>query len=189
MIDEHGGNLRIKNILLPCRVKWKVLNMKKIFSIGVALVMLVSFAALPSINAGTETISVVLNSSPPSANISVSPPEYQPPCPIAGSNQTTGGVYNLTNEGLVQVDVTINASGTADWTLGDAGHNQFNLTYNSTSSWVAITNSAESFVTNFPPQGSGSDHWQTFDLGVDMPTSTSTADVQYTNITFVATTT
>ena len=105
---------------------------------------------------------------------------------------TTGGLgatltsptFTISNEGYVQVDVTINATDTAAWTLETAPeHNQFTLMQNQTGSWVDIPEDAAiSFLSNFAWDGN-----ETFEFQMELPTSSSTATGQQITVTFEAT--
>ncbi len=118
------------------------------------------------------TVSITVNKSSwnPSVNI--------------GENESTGlSFFNLDNSGNVQVDVSVNASDTMNWSIAmSPSHNQFNLSYNTGSGWNLLDTIASSFASNL-----AYDEDVDFGLQLFMPTSSSTNSNQQSTITFTAT--
>ena len=130
----------------------------------------------------TDIIIVTLN---PMATISIilNQSSWSPSATLNETNATATNWVNLLNEGNVQVDVTVNASNTTDWTLETApNHNQFQLQYGIVSTWTDLTTGQLPFVSNL-----ASDDSQDFGLKIFMPTSSSTNAIQTLIITFTAT--
>ncbi len=107
---------------------------------------------------------------------------------IGDINETTGFYFNLTNEGNVALDITINATHATNSTTGaqwnlttPPAKDNFSLWYkkNGDASWTNITTSFTSFVTNL-----AADNWKTFDLKLLMATTSSTTDPLGLTVTF-----
>jgi len=107
---------------------------------------------------------------------------------IGDTDETTGFYFNLTNEGNVALDITINATHAknttsgAQWNLTTTpSYNNFSLKYNLSSggSWIPINITFDTFVT-----GLAVDSWQTFDLKLLMATTSSTVDPMEVTVTF-----
>jgi len=107
---------------------------------------------------------------------------------IGDTNATTGFYFNLTNEGNVALDITINATNAtntttpAQWNLTTTpGHDNFSLQYNlsSAGTWTSISTSFTSFVTDLAINS-----WKTFDLKLLMATTSSTVDPMEVTVTF-----
>jgi hypothetical protein len=129
-----------------------------------------------------DTVDVTLTPSA-SANISVNRSTWLPSAGLGG-NELSGATWaNLDNTGTIQVDVTVNATDTSEWTLeASPGHNQFNLSFTLGSGYTAITTTQSVFKNDIAYNES-----QDFGLRVYMPTSSSSNSSQQTTITFVAT--
>jgi len=122
-------------------------------------------------------------------SINVTPSEWnQGSVNIGDTNETTGFYFNLTNEGNVALDITINATNAtnstsdAGWRLNTTqGHDNFSLQYNKSGagSWTPINITFDTFVT-----GLAVDSWQTFDLKLLMATTSSTVDPMNVTVTF-----
>jgi hypothetical protein len=102
--------------------------MKKL-TIGLLLLLIIA-TITPSVFSGnTDTIVVTLNPQA-TASISVNQPSWSPGAGLGGTEQTSTSWATLTNDGLIQVDVTVEANNTAAWTLeSPIGHNKFLLSY------------------------------------------------------------
>jgi len=107
---------------------------------------------------------------------------------IGNTTNTTGFYFNLTNEGNVALDITINATNAtnstsgAEWRLNTTqGHDNFSLQYNlsGASSWTNINITFDTFVTSLAIGG-----YQTFDLKLLMATTSSTVDPMGVTVTF-----
>jgi hypothetical protein len=107
---------------------------------------------------------------------------------IGDTNATTGFYFNLTNEGNVALDITINATNAtnstsgAKWRLNTTqGHDNFSLQYNlsGAGTWTNINITFDTFVTDL-----AIDSWQTFDLKLLMATTSSTVDPMEVTVTF-----
>ncbi len=116
------------------------------------------------------------------ANITVNKSSWNPSVNI-GENESTGlSFFNLDNSGNVQVDVSVNASDTMNWSIAmSPSHNQFNLSYNTGSGWNLLDTIASSFASNL-----AYDEDVDFGLQLFMPTSSSTNSNQQSTITFTA---
>lgn len=171
--------------------------MKKLIAILIAATMVCAIA--PMVGADPEIDTIVVTLTPGgTASIDVyntslgagTAATWIPTVSIGGSANTgEDGFYSINNTGKVQVDVTIMAETDDDWTIGaDAGHDTVNLQYNLThiGDWTTITTGELSFLSNFPPEGQEGEV-RMFDLLVNMPTSSSTNEVQTITITFEAT--
>lgn len=163
--------------------------MKKILAVLIACIFVGMLFVPSSIGEDTEYLEIYLTNYASAAidvwNTSDASGDatWYPGCGIGGNDSTTGDYYNLSNEGTVQVDVTIAGANTTDWTLGtSAGHNVTNVSYDVSGTWDVFTWEAESFADNL-----AWDEWQNFDLQIYMPTSTSTATNQTITVTFTAT--
>ncbi len=109
---------------------------------------------------------------------------------IGDTNETSGWYFNLSNEGNVALDITINATYATNSTTGaqwnltsPPAKDNFSLWYkkNGDGSWTNITTSFTSFVTNL-----AADNWKTFDLKLLMATTSSTTDPLGLTVTFKA---
>jgi len=102
-----------------------LIPMRKIIAVLISLIFLTVLA--PTSLSDTEDINVTLT---PSGNISINvdQPTWGPSVGIGGSLATDTDWANLDNDGNVQVDVTVNATDTAAWTLSTApGHDLFQM--------------------------------------------------------------
>jgi len=89
---------------------------------------LMLMTATPVIFAGNVDNVTVTLSPQATASISVDQSSWTPDAGLGESESTAGDWATLTNNGPVQVDVTIKANNTNDWILANsAGHNQFSL--------------------------------------------------------------
>lgn len=171
---------------------------KQILAILIAIGMCYAFA--PMVGAGTtDTITVTLTPGGAADIIVynttgwVATATWHPVVSIGGHLNTTGGAYTINNTGSIAVDVVINAtlSGGA-WTIVTGttpAHDQVCLRYNKTvlGTWTNILDQAgAAFLDDFPANGQTGDN-ASFDLGVYMPTSTSTNAAQTVTILFTAT--
>jgi len=120
-------------------------------------------------------------------SINVTPPEWnQGPVDIGDTNETIDFHFNLTNEGNVALDITINATNAtnstgAKWNLTTTpAHDNFSLQYNKSGggSWTNINITFDTF-TNLGIGG-----YQTFDLKLLMATTSSTVDPMELTVTF-----
>jgi hypothetical protein len=110
---------------------------------------------------------------------------------IGATNETTGNYFTITNNGNVNVVITVNATnatnatGVVKWDLVEtASHNKFELQYkkNGEESWTNINYSYNPFIANLPwPTGSDS---ETFDLKIIMATTSSTTQSLNVTVTF-----
>jgi len=109
---------------------------------------------------------------------------------IGDSNATTGLYFNLTNKGVVPINIQIkatnatNASTGAKWNLtGSSGLDNFSLQYKKSGdiSWTTINLTYDTFMLNLPATGID---WLTFDLNLIMATTSSTGDPLSLTITF-----
>jgi len=109
---------------------------------------------------------------------------------IGSSNSTTGSYFNLTNQGVVPINIQIkatnatNATTGAKWNLtGSSGLDNFSLQYKKSGdiSWTTINLTYDTFMLNLPATGTD---WQTFDLNLIMATTSSTGDPLSLTITF-----
>ena len=163
--------------------------MKKILAVATVVCLMGLFAFPSAIGGETDDLIIYLTNDS-SADINVwntsagaGQATWYPGCGIGGNDATTGDFYNLSNEGTVQVDVTIAGANTTDWTLGTSpGHNVTNVSYDISGTWNVFTWESETFVDDL-----AWNEWQNFDLQIYMPTSTSTANNQEITVTFTAT--
>ena len=109
---------------------------------------------------------------------------------IGSSNATSGLYFNLTNQGVVPINIQIkatNATNTttgAKWNLrGSPGLDNFQLQYKKSGdeSWTTINLTYDTFMLNLPATGID---WQTFDLNLIMATTSSSGDPLSFTITF-----
>jgi len=101
---------------------------------------LMLMTATPVIFAGNVDNVTVTLSPQATASIIVNQSSWTPDAGLGESESTAGDWATLTNNGLVQVDVTIKANNTNDWTLSSsAGHNKFLL------QWLVKGNSEKRF--------------------------------------------
>lgn len=156
--------------------------MRKIIALAICLA--IAGIAIP-VNAA-ETATVTLTVTPTGTlSISVTPASYDFGNLAYGSEaSTSGGYFNITNDGTLACKVQISAGNTANWTLGSSpGYNIFvvNATTSTWASAITLTTTAQDFVASLNP---GS--WQTFDVGLKMPTSGDTTAQQTITITLQA---
>lgn len=137
-------------------------------------------------NAGdTATITVTVTPTG-TLSISVTPTAWNNGNLAYGaSNNTSGGYFNVTNDGTIPCKVQIKASNTASWTLGSsAGYNQFVMqaSTNGGSTWsLTLTTSFQDLFASINPNS-----YSTFDLKLIMPTSGSTSSQQTITVTLQA---
>ena len=94
--------------------------------VGILICLMLVAMITPALG-DTDTIDVTLNPQA-TADIEVDESSWNPSCGLAGDESTAGDWATLTNNGLVQVDVTIKANNTNDWILSSSpGHDQFVL--------------------------------------------------------------
>ena len=101
---------------------------KKIVGILICLMLI---ALITPVLGDTDTIDVTLNPQA-TASITVDQSSWNPSAGLGDSESTAGDWATLTNNGLVQVDVTIKANDTNDWSLvtpTSIGHDSFSLQY------------------------------------------------------------
>jgi len=140
-----------------------------------------------NINVSTGSQQVDVHLEPEVLNISIVPSQWnQGTISLGSENYTSGGYFNLTNQGNIIINVLIkgsNATSDGDtWYLNNtADYNKFAMQYNISSSWNIITTSYASFVTNLNTGSS-----QLFDLKLIMPTASSTTNQMSFTITFKA---
>lgn len=136
---------------------------EKIVIIGILLILII--ATTPSVFSGdTDDINVTLNPQA-TASITVNQASWSPSCSLGETEQTSGTWATLTNDGDVQVDVTIKANNTNDWTLGTVGHDQFKL------GWL-VQGSVQKYEYNSPARADpawANPQTQTFTIGADGP--------------------
>jgi hypothetical protein len=139
------------------------------------------------INVSLGSQQVDLHLEPEVLNISIVPSQWnQGTVSLGSENYTSGGYFNLTNEGNVIINVMIkgsNATSNGDiWYLNNtADYDKFAMQYNKSSGWTSITTSYASFITNLAEGNS-----QLFDLKLIMPTASSTTNQMSFTITFKA---
>jgi len=155
--------------------------MKKIMPVLIAGLIALGWI-LPA-NAGqTATITVTFTPTG-TLSISVSPTTWDNGNIAYGSsNSTSGGYFNITNDGTVSCKVQIKGSDTASFNLASsAGYNQFAMKASTDggSTWtVTLDNTSYTdLISDIPPSGT---NWATFDLQLIAPTSGSVQDVQQT---------
>ncbi|HUT00064.1 MAG TPA: hypothetical protein VMY59_07095 [Candidatus Thermoplasmatota archaeon] len=109
---------------------------------------------------------------------------------IGSSNATTGFYFNITNQGVVPINIQIKATNAtnvttgANWNLtGSSGLDNFSLQYKKSGDedWTTINLTYDTFMLNLPATGTD---WQTFDLNLIMATTSSTGDPLSLTITF-----
>lgn len=100
---------------------------------------------------------------------------------LGDTNSTAADHYTLENDGDVNVDVSVNATNTTDWTLNTtADHNKFHVETDNPD--VNLDWTFQSFVTDLAVDGT-----EPFGLTLSMPTTSSTNNLQTSTITFEAT--
>ena len=124
-------------------------------------------------------------------SISISPSQWdQGSLNLGSSNTTTGGYFNLSNNGNVAVNVTVigenitwDGSGHIWYLNSTADHDKFVLRYKKTtdSIWTNITTTNATFITDLKPAYSWYTNWTRFDLKLILPT-TSTYDPPQINV-------
>jgi hypothetical protein len=157
---------------------------KQILAILIAIGMGCAFAPLVGAN---DHIDIVITPSGGTATIDVNQTTWTGgAATVGGAEVKTGATYdwaNLTNTGNVPVDVKVSVAHSADWQDGAAaGHNVFMLNYYLSASPVMINTSGVVFKDNLPYAG-----YQNFDLGIQLPSSTSVVTEQTITVTFTAT--
>jgi len=125
----------------------------------------------------------------PALSINVSPSQWNlGEVDIGDTKETTGFYFNLTSEGDVALDITINATNAkntthgAKWNLTTTpGHDNFSLQYNlsGAGTWTNINITFDTFITDLVIGG-----YQTFDLKLLMATTSSTVDPMGVTVTF-----
>lgn len=159
-------------------------KMKKYLAILIAIAMVSSLTPI-ALAGNTDTIEVTLTPSG-TVDIVVDQETYQPTCGIGASNQTAIDWANLDNNGTVSVSVTIQGENSENWTISATGadHDQFKAEWYDVGlvDWNGFDATPETFDDNI-----AYDESVDFGLGVVMPTSTSTNDVQHYTVTFTAT--
>jgi len=159
--------------------------MKKIIPILIAILAL---GWIIPANAGqTATITVTVTPTG-TYSISVSPTSWDNgQLAYGSSNSTSGGYFNVTNNGDITCKVQIKASDTTDWTLASsAGYNQFVMKASTDggSNWdLTLTTSYQDLFSSIPPTGT---NWDTFDLQLIMPTSGDAETQQTITVTLQA---
>jgi hypothetical protein len=156
--------------------------MKKLMAILIALSICAIFTPVV-LGGDTDYINVTLTPNA-EANITVDPASWSPSCGLGATEQMTNGYVN--NTGTIYVSVSVNASGTTDWTLSNAavGHDAFMLNITGGALNEHQFSGTASTVFNASLANSQSNQ---FSMTVAMPTSTSTNDTQSFHVTFVAT--
>lgn len=158
-------------------------KMKKI-AILIAGIMIAGM--IPIANASdTATITVTVTPSG-TLSITVNPTTWaNGQLSYGSSNSTTGGYFNVTNDGTVSCKVQIKASDTADWTLGSsAGYNQFVMQASTDggSTWsLTLSTTFQDLFAKIDPSA-----YSTFDLKLTMPTSGSSTSQQTITVTLQA---
>jgi hypothetical protein len=160
-------------------------NMRKIFAIMVLIGAVIAFC-MPNVSANVETIEVTLTPSG-TVDIEIDQSVWAPDCGIGSSNQTAVDWANLDNNGTVSVSVTIEGENSEDWTIHDstAGNDQFKAEFYKVEggpAWEGFDADQETFDSDI-----AYDESVDFGLGVEMPTSTTTNNVQHFTVTFTAT--
>lgn len=140
----------------------------------------------PLIGAGpTDTIEVTLDPQA-SASITVDQSTWTPSCKLNEDNSTAIDWATITNDGDVNVSVTIDAENSENWTIaGSASHNQFKLEVLGALA-IVLTASPQPFITDLPTDAG--DNTETLGLKITMPSTSSSSDAQHVTITFEATT-
>jgi hypothetical protein len=143
-----------------------------------------TFAVFFTQDVGPTTTSISLSATPSAtASINCNRSYWNFTSGLSTTQETSTTWINIDNDGVVQVDVTVEATNTSVWKLKTTpSNNEFRLQYGIVSSWTNIGLTPASFVNNLAHDAS-----QNFGLKVYMPTSTSTTTAQVTIITFKAT--
>ena len=146
-----------------------------------------------NISLGSQQVDLHLETQ--SLSISVSPSQWnQGSLNIGSSNNTTGGYFNLSNNGNTEVDVLIHGEnitwdGNTWYLSSSADLDHFVLQYRKTvdSVWTNIGTTNSTFISNLKPAYSWYTNWTRFDLKIILPTSSSKDPPQIGfNITFWA---
>ena len=164
--------------------------MRKIASMVMATALILTFVIPVGIAGDTNEINISLITTVDLKVVNLTRGAYWD---INGSYGIIGGnlnsthnstKYMVTNNGTINIDVTVNATDTNNWTLETTeGYNNFVLKHNQTGSWTMIQESqAIPFLSNFTVSGI-----EYFWFQVDMPTTSESAEEQKTIITFDAT--
>ena len=164
--------------------------MRKVAAIAIAFALLLAFTIPIGIADDTTEINMSIIGSADIIVVNETGGTYWG---INGSyNQiegTLGTVMNsskhiITNNGTVNVAVTINATDATNWTLENtAGHNQFVVKHNQTGSWTTIPEAtATIFMTDLAWNGTNEFWFQ-----LELPTTSESPEIQLTTVTFEAT--
>jgi len=146
-----------------------------------------------NISLGSQQVDLHLETE--SISISVSPSQWnQGSLNIGSSNNTTGGYFNLSNNGNTEVDVLIQGEnitwdGNTWYLSSSADLDHFVLQYKKTvdSVWTNIGTTNSTFISNLKPAYSWYTNWTRFDLKIILPTSSSKDPPQIGfNVTFWA---
>ena len=146
-----------------------------------------------NISLGSQQVDLHLETQ--SLSISVSPSQWnQGSLNIGSSNNTTGGYFNLSNNGNTEVDVLIQGENITwdsnTWYLSSSADlDHFVLQYKKTvdSVWTNIGTTNSTFISNLKPAYSWYTNWTRFDLKIILPTSSSKDPPQIGfNVTFWA---
>lgn len=158
--------------------------MKKIL-IGVIAIVL-ALAMITPVQAGlTDTITVTLQPGA-TASITCNQSTWDPTCSLGESEQTSTTWGNLSNDGEVNVSVTIKGTNTTNWDIHDTttAHDQFVMRFYNGATWEGFDYDEETYTSDLP--ASGADYKQ-FGLNVSMPPTSSSNDNQVVTVTFTAT--
>ena len=151
-----------------------------------AMVLVLAVAIISPIQAGlTDTITVTLQPQA-TASISCNQSTWIPSAALGGHEQTSTTWGNLSNDGEINVSVTIKGSNTTAWTIHDTttAHNQFVMRFYNGAAWEGFDYDEETFSSDLPAYGTD---YKQFGLNVSMPSTSSTNTNQTVTITFTAT--
>lgn len=139
----------------------------------------------PSVMGNNQEIQITLTPNA-TATISCNQTDWAPGCGINEEAWTSANWGAINNTGSVSVSVDVNASDSGDWNLSSSaiGNDQFrfNITGAELSEHWFNGDTSATFDSDLPYDTS-----ETFRLGVQMPSSTSTNSTQQFKVTFVAT--
>ena len=160
-------------------------GMKTIVSIAIGLMMIATIVPMmPNVKASDNDNIIITMNPGGTASITCTQSTWSPSVSIGGNAATAPDWGTVTNDGTVQVDVSVNATNTAAWTIGSSSaNNQFQMQWGTGTGGGSpppaepvpaslILRPRADYIADWTKVGSGTYHYQVVDDPVADGTTT-----------------